>query len=354
MPLSIRDRQVGPSLPPFVIAEIGVNHNGSIDEAIRLVDAAASLGVDAIKCQWFDADSLMCESAELADYQRLQGETNAREMLRRLQLSPDALGRILDRAHDHGLAGILTIFSHDQIDAVIAQPWDAFKTASPDIIHLPLLEGLSRTGRPLIVSTGAATLEEIRDVACIYGDAFLHCVSAYPTPDDCAHLAGIRAMGRIVGAARPVGYSDHTTSIETGGLAVLAGASILEKHFTLDPDATGPDHASSLGPEAMGAYVQFAMRAHTMAGPDGFGDRAIEEGVRQVSRQCVVTRRPMRAGTVLTHDDLTIKRPGIGSFPPAMLTELIGQTLSRDVRGDVPLILEDVTSKAAAVAPSRT
>lgn len=347
MPLNIRNRPIDSTLPPFIIAEIGVNHNGSLDEAFRLVDAAALAGVDAIKCQWFDADSLMCAEAELADYQRTQGETDAREMLRRLQLGPDALGQILDRAHQRGMAGILTVFSHDRIDDVVHQPWDAFKTASPDIIHLPLLEGLSRTGRPLLVSTGAATLDEIRDVTRIYGDAFFHCVSAYPTPDAYAHLAGIKALARIVGAARPVGYSDHTTSVETGGLAVMAGATILEKHLTMNPSQPGPDHAASLDAESMGRYVQFAVRAHTMVGPDGFADRTIEHAVRRVSRQCVVTRRPLRAGTVIGRDDLAIKRPGVGAFPPGTITELVGCTVRRDIKADAPLMLDDVVVEPA-------
>jgi N-acetylneuraminate synthase/N,N'-diacetyllegionaminate synthase len=366
--LHIGSTPIAPGAEPYVIAELGVNHDGSLEQALALTDAAASAGVDAIKLQLFRADLLLSQGCELAAYQRAAGETSAREMLRRLELPLDACARVLERAHQRGMHAIVTVFSLDLLDQACRLPWDAFKTASPDIVHEPLLRGLMQTGRPLIVSTGAATEEELvraahwfapaRERACV-----LQCVSSYPTPIEQAALGAISCVGEVM--RMPAGYSDHTTGIETGSLAVMAGACVLEKHLTLDPKAQGPDHSASLTPEQMRRYTLLAklspqrvlLRArsegHTFhmmpeLGPPRKVLQPAEHDVRRLSRQSLVPVRDLPKGWTLRAEDLTCKRPGTG-LAPWMLGRVVGRTLTTDVRGDWPLRAEDVSGMMALV-----
>lgn len=346
----------------YVIAELGVNHDGSVDRALELVDAAAGAGADAVKVQLFDADLLMSAASKLAAYQRSAGERDPLEMLRRLQLTSAQMEPVVARARARGVHAIATVFSVELVGEAERLGFDAYKTASPDIIHRPLLEALAATGRPLIVSTGASTLEEVlRARSWLEGArerlAFLQCVSSYPVPEGREALEGVRALLDVLDT--PVGYSDHTTSVETGFKAVAGGASILEKHMTYSTRAAGPDHGASLEPGAMAQYVRLAREAlpwrarvqsvarRIMAANPGVSDRRekvvlpCEQDVRSVSRQSIVTRRALAAGHVLTRDDLTFKRPGTG-LPPFMVGEVVGRALRQDVEGDVPLMAEAV------------
>lgn len=340
--MRIGDRAIGAACPPFVIAELGVNHDGSAERALELVASAARAGANAVKLQLFDASLLLSKAACLADYQRAAGERDAAEMLRRLELPIDAMAAVVDRAHALGVCAIVTVFSPDLVARADALDWDAYKSASPDIVNKPLLDALSATGRPLILSTGAATMPEVVRAMGWVGRtdrALLQCVSAYPTPDDRAELGGIEAIARETGL--PTGYSDHTTGVDTGALAVAAGACILEKHFTHDRAAAGPDHAASLDADAFAAYARLARRAWAMLGSRSKSVGEIERNVRTVARQSVVARRALRAGAVLTRADLTVKRPGTG-LEPWRLEELVGGRLLRDVAADVPLAEADV------------
>ena len=357
--MRIGTRDIGPAHEPYIIAEIGVNHDGSIDRALELTHAAASAGANAIKLQLFEADRLMSSAAKLAAYQKAAGESDPIQMLRRLELSASHMAAIVERAHDLGIHAIVTPFSTELIDAAEPLAWDAYKTASPDIIHRPLLERLVETGRPFIISTGASTPDEVtraaqwltaRDPATASRAAFLQCVSSYPTAIEHAELGGILALSSLL--PHPIGYSDHTSSIETGAIAVGLGACILEKHFTYDTRATGPDHAASLTPDAFARYVSLARAAWRSLRSDGRAIEttgvepikrviSIEEDVRRVSRQSVVTTRDLPVGHVLTPRDLTVKRPGTG-IPAFEFSNLSGRTLARRVEADVPLMHEDL------------
>ncbi len=344
------ERSIGRDVPPYVIAEIGVNHDGSTQRALQLVEAAKHAGADAVKVQYFEAERLMSRACRLAAYQQAAGETDPLEMLRGLQLNREAMSEIVRYAHSLDLHAIVTIFSLEDAPLASEIDWDAIKTASPDIVNTPLLEALAAAGKPLIVSTGAANAEEISTALARFGHMALHCVSAYPTPDECAQLAGIGALADLADAACPqrdaaIGYSDHTPSIDTGGLAVACGACVLEKHLTWSRTARGPDHAASLDPGQFAQYVQLARRAHAMLGPRGIVIQDIEMDVRTVSRQSITTTRDLRTGAVLTRDDLTVKRPGSG-LPPAMLAALPGRRLSRDVAADTPLTAADLEGGA--------
>jgi sialic acid synthase SpsE len=336
--LKIGERSIGPGQPPYVIAELGVNR----DRALEMVDAARAAGADAVKVQWFEADRLLSRAARLAHYQEAGGASDPFEMLHGLELEADVIAEIVEHAGNAGLAAIATLFSVDHVDAAVRCGFDAFKTASPDVVNRPLVEALMATGRPMLLSTGAATLTEIEAVTGWLGDhdhVLMHCVSAYPTPDDMACLAGRAAMFRINRNA--LGYSDHTMAQDTGALAVAGGACILEKHLTLDRSAAGPDHAMSLDPDGFEQYVRLAHRAYRMVGATTKAPLDIELDVRQIARQSVTTRCELPAGHVIEPDELTLKRPG-GGIEPSRLAETIGRRLARPVAANTPLRDEDL------------
>lgn len=352
--MRIGSREIGGADTVYVIAELGVNHDGSVERALEMVDAAAECGADAVKTQWFEPDRLMSRASRLATYQRASGEQDPVEMLRRLQLSPDAMARVVDRARQLAVHAIVTVFSHDLVPHAHRLGWDAYKTASPDIIHRPLIDALLSTDKPLILSTGAATLEEsVRAAEWAIGArarlAMLQCVSSYPTPPDCACLGGIGALADTTGLT--VGYSDHTSAEDTGALAVACGARMLEKHFTYDRAAKGPDHAASLDPAGFARYVRFARAAcvdppllradDPRLGPRQKRVLACEQDVRNVSRQSVVARRSLNTGDTLSEADVTIKRPGTG-IEPWRLKEILGRSIARPVDADMPLVDEDL------------
>ncbi|MEL6796323.1 MAG: N-acetylneuraminate synthase family protein [Planctomycetota bacterium] len=338
--MHIGEREIGPRQPPYIIAEIGVNHDGSAERAVELTEAAAKAGADAIKLQLFETDRLMSKASRLAAYQIDAGESDPFAMLRRLELSIDGMAHAVRRAHELGVHAIVTVFSVELVAAAQRLPWDAYKSASPDIINRPLLEAMAGTGLPLIVSTGASTLDEVTRAAdWLDGSrdrtAMLQCVSSYPAPD--AALGGIRT---IVEATRlRTGYSDHTASIETGAHAVAAGALLLERHITHDKDAAGPDHAASLGPKEFARYVRLARAASLGASFVEPGKRVLEceRDVRSVSRQSLVATRDLPAGCIVQRKDLTIKRPGTG-LAPWRLDSVIGRRIALPVDADTPLL----------------
>ena len=349
--MRIGDREIGPNRPPYIIAEIGVNHDGSVERAVALAHAAGDAGADAVKLQLFKTDLLMSKSAKLAAYQQSAGETDPIEMLRRLELSVEQMTPVVSVIHELGLHAIVTVFSVELVGEAHSLGWDAYKTASPDIINRPLLDEIAATGGPMIVSTGASTPAEVERVVGWLkraGDrlALLHCVSCYPTPIEHAALGGIAAIGEVF--AGPVGYSDHTAGVETGAMAVAAGACVLEKHLTWDRAAPGPDHAASLDVDGFRRYVELA-RSGSRAGDSHEPNKRvldIERDVRGVSRQSLVTRWSFPAGHVLTRGDLTIKRPGTG-LEPFRVDEVIGCPLVRDVEADVPLTRGDLQAEAS-------
>lgn len=357
--MRIRDRQIGPGFPPYVIAELGVNHDGSVERALELTREAHAAGADAIKLQLFRTDLLMSSAAKLAAYQKAAGETDPISMLRRLELSPVQMMPVLALARQLGIHAIVTVFSVELVAeaeeiARVHDGWDAYKTASPDIIHRPLLDALAATGRPLIVSTGASTMGEVTRAAEWLRTprrekrlALLQCVSSYPTPQAFAALGAINTLRQSFRDIT-IGYSDHTAAIETGGLAVGMGAVILEKHFTYDRSAKGPDHAASLDFVGFSKYVSYVRQfgrdrvVDLPASPDDpkqVQDR--ERDVRSVSRQSIVSRRALPVGHRLTRDDVTFKRPGTG-VPPFALTDVLGAALTHPVQADMPIMWADL------------
>ncbi|MEM1444524.1 MAG: N-acetylneuraminate synthase family protein [Planctomycetota bacterium] len=316
-----------------VVAEIGVNHDGSADTAKRLIDAAKQAGADAVKFQCFDPGTLLSGQGELAGYQRDQG-SDARSMLDELKLSGDVLSELREHARQCDIAFAVTPFSVADIPVLESLDLDAVKIASPDAVNPWLLESAAQLGRPMWVSTGTCDLDELPPAAALLrdhpaGGALLHCVSAYPTPTEDVALGGIVALREAF--ALRTGYSDHTRSTEAGGWAVLAGACLLEKHLTHNRQAAGPDHAASLEPAELSTYVANVKHAAQSLGPIAKRCSEAERDVRQVSRQSLSYTRDLPAGHVLTREDLQTRRPGSG-IPGANGPAWIGRRLSQPVK----------------------
>jgi N-acetylneuraminate synthase/N,N'-diacetyllegionaminate synthase len=299
----------------MVIAEIGVNHDGSVERAIELVHHACAAGADAVKLQVFRAHSLMHPACRFAQYQEQRAaESNPAAMLKRYELSDDALCRIIQAIRELRLTPIATPFSPDDVDVIEQLKIATIKIASPDLVNQPLLARAAGTGTPLIVSTGAATIDEVEQTVAWLRQwkssfALLHCVSSYPTSATQAHLRWIEQLSTL---GVPVGYSDHTTEPLAGALAVAAGACIIEKHLTYDRAAAGPDHSSSADPSEFAEYVRLIRRAETMRGTSAKRVLEIEQDVRTVSRQSLVLARDVEADEVIRMSDLTVQRPGTG------------------------------------------
>jgi sialic acid synthase SpsE len=347
--LKIDGRMIGPGRPTFVIAEIGVNHDGSVKRALELVRIAANCGADAVKLQLFRAGMLMHASGTLAGYQKGSAAAeNPMEMLRRYELASDDLRKIVQAIRDAKLVPLATPFSPSDVESVERLRLPAVKVASPDVVNRPLLARIAEARRPVIVSTGAARMDEVEMCAgwlLEWGTPFalLHCVSAYPTPADQANLCWIGELAARFGV--PVGYSDHTTEVMAGALASAAGAAIVEKHLTYDRTAKGPDHAASADAVQFERYVKLIREADRLRGHPGKHVLNIEQDVRTVSRQSLVVRRQLSAGHVLLEEDLTVQRPGTG-IPAAMIMEAVGCTVIRPVEAGM-LLTPDMIADAA-------
>ena len=345
---------IGIDHPPYVIAELGVNHDGSSERLMELVRAAASAGAHAIKLQLFTADDLLASAATLAEYQIAAGEQDPRAMLRRLELPLDVAREAIDLAHELGLHAIATVFDLALLPLAEQLPLDAYKTASPDLVHKPLLDGLVATGKPLIVSTGAASRDEVQRAVGWLAPArdrlaVLQCVSSYPTPPEHAAVAAVADIADVF--AGPVGYSDHTTLTDTGALAVTFGARVLEKHLTLDRTLPGPDHAASIEANEFAEYVRLCQSAYEgqwradpaderLGAPTKFM-LPIEADVRQVARRSIVAARDLPAGHVLSMDDFAFKRPA-GGLKPWQADLLLGKRLEFPIVADRAIMPHDV------------
>jgi len=325
----------------YIVAEAGVNHNGRLEAALQMVEAARHAGADAIKFQVFQADRLASRFAEQAAYQKKTGQAESqRQMLRELQLQPAEFARIKQHCDAVGIEFLATPFSVEDLRVLLDLGVRAIKIASPDIVNRPLLEAAGRSGLPIILSTGAAEPAEIDAAYRLLRDqhgcavVLLHCVSSYPTPLEQANLRRMQALRDRCGCA--VGFSDHTQEVQTGSLAVAAGAAMLEKHFTLDRSQPGPDHAFSLNPDQLTEYIHLARLAERILGDGALEPSESEREVRRLARCSVVAARDIPAGSVVSADMLAIKRPGTG-IPPAELDAVAGCKVRQDIPADMPI-----------------
>lgn len=340
----IGGKPIGENHPIYIIAEAGVNHDGSPDAARRLIDAAHRAGADAVKFQLFTADRLVAADAPACGYQQEHGRPGVlgqRDLLRRLELPPAVFRDLQTHAERLGLHFLATPFGLDELRFLVDLGVPALKIASPDLVNVPLLTAAAQAGLPLIVSTGAAELAEIdaavqliREGSAAGRLVLLHCVSAYPTPPNEARLGCIRTLAARYGV--PVGFSDHTADAGFGALAVAAGAAVLEKHLTLDRRAAGPDHFFSLEPGPFADYVAAARAACAALGDGVVRVSPQEMEIRRLARGSITTTRLVAAGTPLTADRLAVRRPGDG-IPPSDWPRVLGRTAKADIPADTKL-----------------
>lgn len=343
--IDIASRKVGLEQPCFIIAEAGVNHNGNVEMAKQLVDVAAEAGADAAKFQTFKAERVVSARAPKAKYQLETtgaGESQL-EMVRRLELSPDAHCELSAYCRERGVLFMSTPFDEESVDLLDELRVPVFKIGSGEINNWPFLEYIARKGKPIILSTGMSYLSEvdeavrvIRDVGCDQL-VLLHCISNYPADPTDANLRAMQTMATALQV--PVGYSDHTPGIEVALAAVALGACVIEKHFTLDKNLPGPDHRASLEPHELMALVHGIRIVEAALGHGYKRPAASEANTAAVARRSLVAARDIPAGAILTEEMVAIKRPGTG-LPPTMYPYLIGRTARTAILADTLLTLE--------------
>ncbi len=339
--VSIGGRCIGVREPVLVVAEAGVNHDGEVDIALELVDAAARAGADAVKFQTFVPTALAVAHAPLATYQRERaGDVGEqRQMLERMCLPEQSWAAIARRCDRHGLLFLSTPFDLASATLLEQLGVPAFKVASSELTNLPFLQALGRRGKPLILSTGMATLREVGDAVEVVRETgaplvLLHCVSAYPTPSDQANVRAIDTLRSAFGV--PVGYSDHCLGLDASLAAIARDACLLERHLTLDRTRSGPDHAMSLEPDELQELIRRVRATEALLGDGRKLPQPAEHDTRAVARRSIVAARALEAGETLTADALAIKRPGDG-LAPAFLAELVGARLARPLAEDEQL-----------------
>jgi N,N'-diacetyllegionaminate synthase len=322
----------------FVIAEAGVNHGGDLGRALAMVDAAADSGADAVKFQTFRAELLASPSAPTAQYQRAAAAGLSQlEMLRSLELSEPSHCAIADRCMARGIEFMSTPFDAASAGFLASIGMRRIKVPSGELTNVPFLRQLAALELPLIVSTGMSSLEEVSHAVATLRSAsagsspdpvLLHCTSNYPAAPADINLRAMVTMREATGL--PVGYSDHTLGITAAIVAAALGASVIEKHFTLDRSLPGPDHAASLEVDELRDLVRAVREASVMLGSPEKRPSASELVVREVVRRSVAAARPMSVGHRLCEEDLTCLRPGTG-MSPDQLPSLVGRVTRRNL-----------------------
>lgn len=325
--------------PIFIIAEAGVNHNGSLEMALRLIDAAREAGADAVKFQTFRAENLATSSAHKAAYQERTTSSSESQfqMLKRLELDADAHKKLIEHCCQVGIQFLSSPFDIESADLLEELSLPVYKIPSGEVTNVPYVRHIGAKGKPVILSTGMCTLGEVEDAVNVLRDSganditLLHCVTEYPAPFDEINLRAIHTMQTAFGL--PVGYSDHTPGIEIPIAAAALGAVVIEKHFTLDRNLPGPDHAASLEPAELKQMIDAIRHVEAALGSGMKAPAKCEIPNMSVARKSVVAARSLTAGHKLQADDLAIKRPGNG-IQPRQLGDLAGRTLGCDVQKD--------------------
>jgi len=325
----------------LVIAEAGVNHNGDPAIARRLIEAAARAGADLVKFQTFDAERLATAQALKADYQARTTDAaeSQRSMLKRLELPRELHQELIAHCRGCGVGFFSTGFDIPSVEFLASLGLERFKIPSGEITNLPYLRHIGRYGKPIILSTGMADLEEVRsalEVLVSAGTAreritVLHCTTQYPAPMAEVNLRAMQTLRESLGVA--VGYSDHTRGTEVAVAAVALGASVIEKHFTLDRNLPGPDHRASLEPDELTSMVAAIRNIELALGDGAKRATAGEAPNRAVVRKSIVAARHIGAGEPFTEANLSVKRPGTG-ISPMRWDEVLGRRAPRDFAMD--------------------
>lgn len=307
--------------PCYIIAEIGGNHNGKEALAVKLVEEAVKSGVDAVKFSRFDRERFMTKSSEPGHFSEIPGkhESNPAELYKKLGIPNDMLLRIANLCKKHSVDFLSTPFDEESVDLVVKLGVPAIKIASGDLTADSFLKYVAQQRLPVILSTGMSNIEEVRYAVSLLLDngcpelSLLHCVSSFPAELDGLNLKVVQSLAREFGV--PVGFSDHTAGMEAAPIAVAAGACIIEKHFTIDRELPGPDHAFSLDPYGMTQLIKEIRQVEAMMGVEKKAPTVAELEYRKFGRRSIVARVAIESGSVITEAMLTLKRPGTGIAP---------------------------------------
>ena len=325
----------------FIIAEAGVNHNGSIELAKKLIDVASESGADAVKFQTFKAENLVSKNAQKADYQKQTTDKNESQfdMIKKLELDIDTHKELIAYCKTKNIMFLSTPFDHDSIDLLSDLGLEMFKIPSGEITNLPYLRHIGRLNKKVILSTGMADIGEIEDALDVLIAAgtkkenitVLHANTMYPTPMEDVNLKAMVTIGNTFDVA--FGYSDHTLGIEVDIAAVAMGACCIEKHFTLDKTMEGPDHKASLEPDELKAMVKAIRNIELALGSCVKKPSKSEIPNIQIARKSIVAKMDIKKGELLFEDNLTIKRPGNG-INPMRWDEIVGSIATKDYKED--------------------
>lgn len=337
--IKIANKFIGVSQPVFIIAEAGVNHNGDLNLAKKLIEAAKKAGADAVKFQTFTAELLVTKAAEQAAYQSKNiGKVESQyAMLKRLELSEQAHYLLRDYCKKKNIIFLSTPFSEPDADFLEALGVPAYKISSGDLTSLPFLEQVAKKSKPIIISSGMASLAEIRAAVKVIKKAgnqalaILHCTANYPAAPASLNLRALKTIQAEFDAL--VGYSDHSQGSMASILAVALGACVIEKHFTLDKNMAGPDHKASLNPDELEKFVKAIREAEIMLGSFEKKCQPEEASSKISGRKSLVAKRDILAGAIITSDDLIIKRPGTG-ISPAEFKAVIGRVAKINILKD--------------------
>ncbi len=333
----------------FIIAEAGVNHNGDLGLAFQMIDQAVKAQVDAIKYQLYVSENLVTASLPMSGYQKenLDNNFSQLEMLQQYELAREDIEKLIKYAEQKGIMLIVTPFDRDSVDALVVLKRPYMKVDSGAITDHPFLEYIARTGIPLILSTGASTMDEVREAVTVIEEhnrniILLHCTSMYPTPYDRVNLLAIKEM--MDEFNYPIGYSDHTLGIEVPIAAVTMGAKVIEKHFTLDRSLEGPDHNASLEPDELLGMVRAIRNIEQALGVPDKTPFEEEMRIMKNGRRSIIAALDLKEGQRLAEKDVVIKRPGTG-IPPKYLKTVIGGKVLRDIEHDSPIMETDIERK---------
>ncbi|UUX48355.1 N-acetylneuraminate synthase [Nisaea acidiphila] len=332
----------------FVIAEAGVNHNGDLALARRLVEIAAEAGADAVKFQTFTAASLVAASAPMAEYQKANTGSDAsqKDLLSELELPFEAFVELAELAREKGVEFMSTAFDPESLSHLLELGVRRLKIPSGEITNPELVSAIGAAGLPVIMSTGMADLVEVGQALGWLEESgareisLLHCVSDYPADPADANLAAMDTLRAAFG--RPVGWSDHTLGDTVTIAAVARGAEIVEKHFTLDTDLPGPDHKASLDPAGLKRMVENIRITESAIGSGEKKPTAAERKVALVARRSIASKREIAAGAGIVMEDLTFLRPGTG-LPPAEAKTLVGRRAARTIPAGTIIVLSDLS-----------
>jgi N,N'-diacetyllegionaminate synthase len=342
----IGSRSVGQGEPCYVIAEAGSNHNGSLDQARTLIDVAADAGADAVKFQVFRADRLYPKNAGISGY--LNDPTPIYDVIAAMEMPYEWIPILADHCRDRQVAFMASAFDEASSDE-IAPYVPAFKVASYEMTHLPLVDHIARKGKPVIVSTGTADLEEVAGTVAAFAATgnrqliLMQCTAAYPAPLDSLNVRAMSTMRERFGV--PVGLSDHSSDpVIAPVVAVACGAAVVEKHFTLSRTLPGPDHRFALEPSDLQTMIAKIREAEAALGSARKAVAPVEEELRAFARRSIFVRRAIPAGEPFTADNLLVLRNGShrAGLPPEQLAAVIGRRAARAVAADSALQPEDL------------